>query len=481
MLIIPIAGRFDWRYPPWATIALIVLNCIIFAMTANQDEAAYEHAVIVYGQEELLEFERDVFVAHANKPAWLDARGLNTMPNTDYELTMHIVYDRSFDVVVAEHQNDNSRLTVEVSDWKARRARFENAISASPTTQYGLVPAEQAPFTFISNMFLHGGLDHLIGNMVFLFLFGFALERVLGSTTYFLTYMITGLGGGILHVLVNTGSYIPVIGASGAVSGLMGTYLAIYQLRKIKFFYNFLFYFGTFTAPALLVLPAWIGVELYGYYFGSSNIAYWDHIGGLVAGAIAGGLLIGLQRVKDEAYLDESAATSPRAEALSELQGAVDDFQFDRARSLAFAWVRDHPDDAEFWVTLGELMKGRLDDSLYDNYATGLFKLVQQPIDQTFVPDLRKIIINTYQEYMGIKGPKPALRSVGTVASLGRRFLADGHVKEARELAGFILKSKTTNADAGLLIKALSTHFAKEGENEIASKYMRAYKERFAN
>ena len=480
MLIIPIAGRFDWRHPPWATVLLILVNCLIFAATASKDNEAYEHASALYAKAELLKYEKTLFREYADDPDWLADRNLISVPTTDQEVSMYIVFDRGFDDVVHEAYETSDRPSFEVSQWKEDRSRFEAAINESPTASYGLVPAEKSPITFITNMFLHGGVGHLVGNMVFLFLFGFSLERVLGSATYFITYMVTGLGGGFLHVFVNDGSYIPVIGASGAVSGLMGTYLAIYQLRKIKFFYNFLFYFGTFTAPALLVLPAWIGLELYGYYFGNTNVAYWDHIGGLVAGAIAGGLLITFQRVKDVAYLDDSMESNPRTETLADTQAAIDSFQFDRARSLAYAWVREHPQDAEFWVILGNLMQGRRDDSTYETYAKGLFQLVQHPIDATFVSDLRKLVINVYREYMKVRGPKPALQSVNVVAALGRRFLADGHIVEARQLAGLLLKSTTKNPDAGLLIKGLSTHFAKEGENETASKYMRAYKERFS-
>ena len=480
MLIIPIAGRFDWRHPPWATVLLILVNCLLFASTASKDNEAYEQASAIYAQAELLQYEKQLFREYADNPDWLDDRNLIAVPTADREVSMYIIFDRGFDNVVRDAYATSDRPSFEVSQWKEDRGRFEAAINESTTARYGLVPAEKSPLTFLTNMFLHGGVGHLVGNMVFLFLFGFALERVLGSATYFITYIVTGLGGGLLHVLVNDGSYIPVIGASGAVSGLMGTYLAVYQLRKIKFFYNFLFYFGTFTAPALLVLPAWIGLELYGYYFADTNVAYWDHIGGLVSGAIAGGLLFMLNRVKDIAYLDDSMEFNPRTETLAETRAAVDDFQFDKARSLAYAWVRENPQDAEFWVILGTLMKGRRDDPTYDTYAKGLFQLVQHPIDAAYVGDLRKIVIEAYREYMKVKGPKPALQSVPIVAALGRRFLADGHILEARQLAGLLLKSTTKNADAGLLIKGLSTHFAREGENETASKYMRAYKEKFA-
>lgn len=84
---------------------------------------------------------------------------------------------------------------------------------AGPDTwlRFGLVPAESVWWSYLSSMFLHGGLDHLIGNMAFLFLFGFALERVLGPLGYGAVYLLGGLAGGVLHVLVNAESQIPTI------------------------------------------------------------------------------------------------------------------------------------------------------------------------------------------------------------------------------------------------------------------------------
>ena len=121
MLIIPIAGRFDWRHPPLATLALIALNCVIFAMTANQDEAAYTKASNIYLQENLIEFEKDLFIEHASKPEWLADRGLVAPPADEGQLAMYIITDRAFDHVVAKKNNKSG-------DWQEGRKRFEDAI-----------------------------------------------------------------------------------------------------------------------------------------------------------------------------------------------------------------------------------------------------------------------------------------------------------------------------------------------------------------
>ena len=145
MLIIPIAGRFDWRHPPWATVLLILVNCLIFAATASKDNEAYEHASALYAKAELLKYEKTLFREYADNPDWLADRNLISVPTTDQEVSMYIVFDRGFDDVIHEAYETSDRPSFEVSQWKEDRSRFEAAINESPTASYGLVPAEKSP------------------------------------------------------------------------------------------------------------------------------------------------------------------------------------------------------------------------------------------------------------------------------------------------------------------------------------------------
>ena len=123
--------------------------------------------------------------------------------------------------------------------------------------------------------------------MIFLFLIGVTLETTLGSLLYLACYLISGLGAVTLYWQVYPDNDIGLIGASGAIAGLMGMYAGVFGLRKIRFFYSLLFYFDFIKAPALIMLPLWIANEIYQLYFNiGSNVAYIAHIGGLLTDSI---------------------------------------------------------------------------------------------------------------------------------------------------------------------------------------------------
>jgi membrane associated rhomboid family serine protease len=150
---------------------------------------------------------------------------------------------------------------------------------------YGFTPAEFAAATLLTSMFLHGGLDHIFGNMWFLHIFGDNVEDMFGKAKYTLFYLLSGLAASLAHYLTNLGSAIPAIGASGAISGVLGAYLAFFphvRIRVASYYYH-----G--TVPAYTMLLFWFGLQL---LFGAasflggrgSGIAFFAHIGGFVFG-----------------------------------------------------------------------------------------------------------------------------------------------------------------------------------------------------
>src|SRR5690625_7140627 len=110
--------------------------------------------------------------------------------------------------------------------------------------------------------------------MIFLFLFGFTLEAVLRPHTYVLMYLASGLAATALHMSFNLGSMVAVIGASGAISGLMGMYLSLYRLPRIRLFHTVGVYFGELPAPALSILPLCLGIVESGYFLVEAALAY---------------------------------------------------------------------------------------------------------------------------------------------------------------------------------------------------------------
>ena len=145
--------------------------------------------------------------------------------------------------------------------------------------------------TLITSMFMHGGLVHLGGNMLYLWVFGDNLEDRMGHLRYFFFYLICGVIASLTHVftdyLFGENHLIPSLGASGAISGVMGGYLLLFPTRRVTVFFIFTF----LRVPAFIVLGAWIVLQVangMGYLGGSeaSGIAYAAHIGGFIAGLL---------------------------------------------------------------------------------------------------------------------------------------------------------------------------------------------------
>ena len=156
---------------------------------------------------------------------------------------------------------------------------------------FGLIPTSvlsgKGYSTFITSMFLHGGIFHLIGNMFFFWIFGDNVEDSLGHVRFLLFYIAVGVLAGVGHVLTNMQSDLPAIGASGAVSGVMGAYIIMYPHARIKIF----FIFHIIELPAFIYLGGWISLQiLFGLLFMSmesaSGVAWFAHIAGFLSGAI---------------------------------------------------------------------------------------------------------------------------------------------------------------------------------------------------
>lgn len=161
---------------------------------------------------------------------------------------------------------------------------------------YGSIPAEitagQDYYTLFTCMFLHGGWMHLIGNMLFLWVFADNIEAKIGSIRFTIFYLLGGLAASLLHVLFNLNSQIPSVGASGAIAAVMGAYLLMFPKSKIKILV--LIFFRSFSVPALLFLGLWFGQQLLsgmGSLAATSDtagVAWWAHIGGFAAGLLFG-------------------------------------------------------------------------------------------------------------------------------------------------------------------------------------------------
>ncbi|MHC4663697.1 MAG: rhomboid family intramembrane serine protease [Planctomycetota bacterium] len=186
--------------------------------------------------------------------------------------------------------------------------------------RYGVVPGDLSLVTLFTSMFLHGGLIHLIGNMLFLYIFGDNIERKFGHTGYTFFYLFTGIVAGLAYYVTGEAGR-PAIGASGAISGVLGGYLFLFRKNRIKVLYWFYFFIGTFHITALWGIGLWIFWDVISYSFVlgsgvSSGTAHIAHIGGFAAGfGIAAALyLVGIIKLGEKGGAARAGWEKPETE-----------------------------------------------------------------------------------------------------------------------------------------------------------------------
>jgi membrane associated rhomboid family serine protease len=138
-------------------------------------------------------------------------------------------------------------------------------------------------FNFLSSMFMHGDIMHIFGNMLFLWIFGDNLENLLGHIRFAVFYIVCGLAAAFAQIIMDSDSVIPMLGASGAISGILGGYVLLFPQRQVRaLIFNFLT-----TVPAFVAIGIWIAYQLIVGYLtpaGTGGVAYAAHIGGFIAG-----------------------------------------------------------------------------------------------------------------------------------------------------------------------------------------------------
>ena len=154
---------------------------------------------------------------------------------------------------------------------------------------FGFIPANFSFITIFTSMFLHGGFSHIMGNMWFLWVFGDNVEGVLGHAKYALFYILCGVAATISQLLINPASTIPMVGASGAIAGVLGMYMIRFPKANVHVFAFIIIFFTTFRIPALFVLGFWFfnqltnGLGSLGFNT-TGGVAWFAHIGGFIAG-----------------------------------------------------------------------------------------------------------------------------------------------------------------------------------------------------
>jgi membrane associated rhomboid family serine protease len=193
-----------------------------------------------------------------------------------------------------------SRTTVTISLIGVNLVIFLYQAALDPYTldafvsRWGIVPDQLRLITLLTSMFLHGGWLHVLGNMLFLWVFGRSVEDLIGGPRFLAFYIICGLIAAVAQVIINPYSRIPTIGASGAIAGVMGAYLLKFPRSRIQTLVPIFVFITTMEVPAAVLLVYWLVVQ---FFSGIGSLAQTDYTGGGVAwfahiGGFLGGMLL---------------------------------------------------------------------------------------------------------------------------------------------------------------------------------------------
>lgn len=469
MLIIPIEQKPDASRPPAITLLLIVINCIVFFGYQAKDGEYIERAAEVYREAELLAYEAPVYeeyLKQRDRKAYARYSGLE-----DEDRVYWIVQDTEFSRYL------NKQYFLETAgtplQWMDARAVVDRTIAQTSYLKYGLIPAEMNVVDMFASMFLHADIGHLFFNMLFLFIYGFSLEAALGKWWFLGIYLLSGIAGDLLTWAVGPDVTTPSIGASGAIFGLLGMYLGLYGMKKIRFFFSVGFYAHHFKAPALALLPYWGLIELYYQLTATDNVAHFAHIGGLLAGFgvvyAARNRLIKI----DHDYVNKVDVDEPFRRQYDGLLRQLENADFAAARK-----------------TLDELLALRPGDSRLLKHRFDLWKL--KPANENFEAAAREIFSRQHAECLDIHVLQRLLRDYENLSKNGGALNAQNRIG----LFNLFLRMRDTNAaveqyDAlnkndetvqsklpGMLLR-LATSFASQGHKGKADFYLQRLRDNF--
>lgn len=270
------------RRLPWVSFAIIAVNFVVF-LTVGAHVRNAEDEIARRGQEVMAYWALHPYLAFPTK--MLPAE----MPESQRERITTLaegMRSLSQKAPASDEQRDQ-----ELRELDGLVEKFREALTYHPYKAWGLVPANPRAVAFLTSLFMHAGWLHLLGNMLFFYISGPFTEDAYGRPLFAALYLTSGLASGLVHVAAFPNSEAPLVGASGAIAGIMGAFLVRFVRTKIRFFYFYFFFIirsGTVDLPAWIVLPLWFLQQL--FFAGlstSSGVAYRAHVGGFIFGFLA--------------------------------------------------------------------------------------------------------------------------------------------------------------------------------------------------
>ena len=307
MLIVPLHRPFNRANFPFATIALVVVNVFVFLFLQSSDGPAEQRAAAYYAETRLGDIELPLY------REWLqthpDARREEFLKTTGERnsnaLTVRVLQSDAAFVRALQTDQLVTPQDPRHAQWKPQRDAFDRLWQQQFTQRHVLRNSEFSPARIFSSMFLHGGFGHLLGNMIFLVVLGLLVEGALGSLLFLGVYLLAGCGAALTALGYHWGDAGGMLGASGAIAGLMGAYCVLWGMRKVRVFWWAFVFFDYSRVTALWLLPFWLGWELFNLMANAdAGVGFDAHAGGIVSGAL---LALGVRALGWERrdFLDE--------------------------------------------------------------------------------------------------------------------------------------------------------------------------------
>jgi membrane associated rhomboid family serine protease len=190
------------------------------------------------------------------------------------------------------------QMTLLIGDGEHMYVGFVQGLALRPDfllspSVWGSMPIP-APLTVFTSMFVHSGLWHLLGNMIYLWIFGDNVEDSMGHLRFLAFYLLCGLAAALTQVLLSPGSTTPMVGASGAIAGVLGAYLVLHPGAQVLTLVFLVIFIRVMYLPAIVLLGIWFALQILSAVGGGAGVAWYAHIGGFVAGVILiGGFVTG--------------------------------------------------------------------------------------------------------------------------------------------------------------------------------------------
>jgi len=465
MFIIPVGDRVDWKRPPVITLLIIAINCLVFFIFQAGDNRREEKALQYYFSSELPNIELNRYADYLEKMGKSnDSQHFKQMLNKR-DVYALVTMERDGAYIKALHAGQivtpqDSEYTV----WKSMRIEYESMRSFTSRFVYQVdAPSALTAFT---SAFLHGGFDHLFGNMVVLFLVGFLVESVIGKSLFLLAYIVSAYAAVLMFGWTAHGGSL--LGASGAIAGVMGLYTVIFGFRKIDFFYSLGFYFDYVRAPAITLLPLWLGNELY-QFMGEkgSHVAYMAHFGGLLCGAMFG-IVYRWKKPSQIARHHEAIETKEMDDkAFQRGMDFLGQMEFQKALHIFKSLSDKHPQDVNLVRLTFQAAKA---NPVSEDYHRAALKVMSFPDIDAHTANQTYAI---FQEYMNGAKPSPRLGHE-LVAKLAKCFAMTSHFEDAEKLANFLQSSAPQHIELPAVLLALARGYYRENRRDKFELYLKS-------